>query len=83
MKTILSEIEAERIRQKEVWKNYSVKNLIEYLPVLVEEVGEVSKEIHDNFYLGKHLDDCRTELIQVAAVCVGMIEKLEGMNGVS
>ena len=77
IENVFTDIKMERIWQKDKWRDYPIKSMAEYLPVLIEEVGEVATEIYDNIYLDKSLNDCKTELIQVAAVCIGMIEKAE------
>ncbi len=44
-----------------------------WLPVLVEEVGEVARALNDNESLG----NLRKELIQCAAMCVAWVEALD------
>lgn len=79
MKEILEEIKQERQRQIEKW-GVQRHSPIEWCAILGEEVGEVNREALEHhftkFYEPKTLDNYRKELIQVAAVCVSMIESL-------
>jgi len=80
--TIYEEIYQERQRQLDRW-GFQNHKPIEWLSILMEEVGEVSHEALENhftdFYPPHSLDDYRKELIQVAAVCVAMIESLDNI----
>lgn len=50
----------------------------ESLTVLVEEVGEVSKELHEMITdPNKSCDDLQIELIQVAAAALGWAERVK------
>ncbi len=82
MSEIYNEIQAERKRQDEKWVEQN-HTPIEWVGILTEEVGEVSKEAVD-FHFGnnpyireQNLKNYREELIQVAAVAVQMIECLD------
>jgi NTP pyrophosphatase (non-canonical NTP hydrolase) len=81
MTDIYDEIRAERTRQDAKFGPQSHSPL-EWLPILVEEVGEVSREVcenHHSWYYGKRdHENYRNELIHVAAVCVHMIECIDG-----
>lgn len=73
------EISSERARQDAKFGIQSHKP-IEWLTILVEEVGEVSKEICENhfpIYNYKDWTNYRTELIQVAAVVKHMLENFD------
>jgi len=78
--TVYDEIRQERERQVNKWGVQNHKP-IEYLSILMEEVGEVAREALENhftdFYPPHTLDNYRKELIQVAAVAVAMIESLD------
>lgn len=88
MDDIFEKIKNERLRQDRKFgeQNHSPEN---WLAVLVEEVGEVSKEICEMRYskestdesyksmLHFHEDNYITELIQCAAVCVAMVESFK------
>ena len=78
--TVYDEIQQERERQVNKWGVQNHKP-IEYLSILMEEVGEVAREALENhftdFYPPHTLDNYRKELIQVAAVAVAMIESLD------
>lgn len=81
MKKILLEIEAERSRQDAKWGQQNHKP-IEWMPILMEEVGEASKaavDAHWNNNGDAYLDllAYREELVQVAAVAVAMIESID------
>ena len=79
---VIESIKQERQSQVQKWgvQNHSP---LEWLSILGEEFGEVSKAIceahfHDRFYPnGETWDDVKRELVQVAAVCVAMIESME------
>lgn len=91
MEHILEEIRQERERQNEKWGEQN-HNLVEWMAILTEEHGEAGKEALE-FHFGaqefspsldetkkafkEKLDAYRTELIQVAAVAVSMIESVE------
>lgn len=76
-KLIFQQIESERIRQNEKWGEQNHKP-IEWIGILTEEVGEVAKEATEyHFGTVGDLSNYRTELIQVAAVAVSMIECLD------
>lgn len=82
MHTIWADICAERARQRELWDRdhdfgYGDCSSLEVpLPVkvtvLLEEVGEVARAI-----LEQKPEDLRSELVQVAAVAVAMIEAVD------
>lgn len=91
MKKIIEEIVAERARQNKKFGQQN-HNLPEWMAILMEEVGEASREAVDwHFqYPPKHqtstpfeaiqknrLKNYRKELIQVAAVAVSMVEALD------
>ena len=73
---IFDEINAERQRQINVWGEQNHNNY-KYLAILVEEVGELAQSIlHDEF--GGHASGtAKNELIQVAAVAVQWLERME------
>ena len=91
MDKIFNQIKQERARQHDKWGEQN-HNLVEWMAILIEEVGEVSKEAADfHFENGKEqlndsifkavqqgrLVNYRKELIQVAAVATQMIESLD------
>jgi len=87
---VVKDVEAERIRQNNKWGEQH-HHPIEWLAILMEEVGEASKEIVDWNFGNKSDDgtkfdktiqdlriaDYRTEMVQVAAVAIQMIEDLD------
>lgn len=97
MTTILSEVQKERQRQNEKW-GIQDHNAVEWVAILTEEVGEVSKEAVDFHFAngdknvkdtpseslqGERLMAYRKECIQVAAVAVQMVESLDRQtNGI-
>ncbi|MGG8495946.1 hypothetical protein ACQY1Q_05995 [Tenacibaculum sp. TC6] len=91
MEHILQEIREERSRQNEKWGEQN-HNLVEWMAILTEEHGEVGKEAVELHFgaqqfnpsleenkeaFKERLEAYRTELIQVAAVAVSMIESVE------
>lgn len=92
MLKILNEIAAERKRQDAKWGEQNW-NPVEWVAILGEEFGEVSKEALEYYFNKKmgtvpdqpkdvqfqqeRLQDYRKELIQVAAVALAMIQSLE------
>lgn len=72
---VLREVAAERDRQNRLWNREPGRWLLSdeaKLVVLVEEVGEVARAIHDR----EGNDRLREELIQIAAVCTAWAETL-------
>lgn len=79
---IIWAIDTERVRQREKWSgphawgegDCSSSDVPESVKVLVltEEVGEVARAVLDH----APVDQLRTELTQVAAVCVAWLEAL-------
>lgn len=47
------------------------------LAIMQEEAGEVTKAVLHFHYEGGKLDDIRKELIQTAAMCMRMLEKID------
>ena len=91
MESILKEVQNERLRQNEKWGEQN-RNVVEWVAILTEEVGEVAKEAVDfhfangdvdvNLRAGESLqrqriENYRKECIQVAAVAVQMVESLD------
>ena len=80
---ILNYVLTERIAQDQKWgvQNHSPAD---WITILVEEVGEASKEALE-FKFGpspaESLKRYKTELIQVAAVAVAMVECLDRNSG--
>ncbi len=77
---VLAQVAQERQRQIDKWGPQN-HHPIEWLAILMEEVGEASKEgleAHfDKFYVNGSYERMKHELIQVAAVAVAMIECLD------
>lgn len=74
---ILREIEAERIRQNELWGGVALLTPYQFLAVTTEELGEAAQAaLHDEFG-GDHAGTLRTELVQLAAVVVQWIERID------
>lgn len=70
---ILNLILDEIIRQDEKWGKDRILNNLEWLSILAEEFGEVSKEVvelNTNLNTSNKNDNLKNELIQVAAVCI-------------
>ena len=73
MMKVLHEIRDERFDQDKKWgeQNHSPAD---WLMIIGEEIGEVNKAALEAKFGKETLDNYRTELIQVAAVAVAMIE---------
>ena len=84
---LFSEIAEERLRQERKWGQQN-HTPMHWVPILVEEVGEVAKTALETHFQNeypqyqKHTDyaEFRKELIQVAAVAVAMIESHDRNN---
>lgn len=68
---ILNLIKKERERQDKKW-GIQNHNIFKWLAILGEEVGEVNKSALENNY-----QEVISELVQIGAVAVAMIESLE------
>tara|TARA_B100000963_G_C22631607_1_gene675196 strand:+ start:3058 stop:3288 length:231 start_codon:yes stop_codon:yes gene_type:complete len=68
---ILDLIKKERVRQDKKW-GIQNHNIFKWLAILGEEVGEVNKSALENNYR-----EVISELVQIGAVTVAMIESLE------
>ena len=80
---ILISVQHERLRQEQLkaagkFTKTCADNMpnAERLVVLAEEFGEVAREVCESLE-GKPTPNLRTELIQVAAVCVAWVEGLD------
>ncbi|HUH35119.1 MAG TPA: hypothetical protein VL022_04735 [Moheibacter sp.] len=82
MKRAIEDVVAERQRQQELWGDQT-HSMSQWLAILVEEVGEVAKEVNefnfedDRIKQIERLRNYRMELVQVAAVAMQMIEKVD------
>lgn len=77
---IYDEVDAERLRQDAKWGEQRYAP-IDWLPILMEEVGEVAREVCENHfpvYRKKDWTNYRKELIQVMAVVKHMVENFDG-----
>ena len=76
MKTVLLDVEQERITQIGRWGKQQ-HSLAEWYLILAEEVGEVAKAIqeHDGSY-----NEIYDELVQVAAVSIQICEAIKDME---
>ncbi|WP_110513772.1 MazG-like family protein [Herpetosiphon llansteffanensis] len=73
---ILAAIAAERQSQDSKWGEQN-HHLIEWLSILMEEVGEVAQAINEYHWRDASMANIRKELIQVAAVAVSALESIE------
>jgi hypothetical protein len=80
---VLSEVLIERVRQESMWGQQNHSPLI-WLGILAEEFGEAAREANDihfkntkKYSIAELEQRYRTELIQVAAVAVAMVESLD------
>lgn len=76
MSDVYAEIRAERTRQDSEWGD-QVHGSFVYATVLAEECGEVARAIHDARFAGGSIAAIRSELIQVAAVAVQIVERID------
>ena len=91
MEEILKEVKNERLRQNEKWGEQN-RNVVEWVAILTEEVGEVAKEAVNYYFANgdvdvnlrageslqrQRIENYRKECIQVAAVVVQMVESLD------
>ena len=77
-KDVVSEVIAEKDRQKELWGEQNHNPHI-YMGILVEEVGEAAQALNEFYFKGepKELAHHREELVQVAAVAISAIECID------
>lgn len=73
---VLRLINIERERQEALYGPQDNRTNLEWLAILSEEFGEVSKEVNDIYFKNKDTDDYCIELVQLAAVCVAVLEKI-------
>lgn len=74
LKHVLLEVLKERMRQEEKWgeQDHSPEK---WITILMEEVGEFSKEVLENTHRASlPNDNLRAELVQIAAVALAMLE---------
>lgn len=75
-KDIVAAVLAERERQEQKWGEQN-HDPFTYLTILCEEVGECSNAALETRFGNANIDDLRTELIQVAAVAMAIVECLD------
>ena len=68
---VIDKVIEERNRQDEKW-GYPQHNYFEWFAILVEEVGEIAKELNG----GDDIENLKTEITQVAAVAIAMLEAI-------
>ena len=85
IQTVLAEIIAERERQIAKWGEGQALTPMEYLAIIGEEYGEVCRAVHDAYFAAQYpqinatpgdYSQYKTELIQLATVCVAAIQSL-------
>lgn len=82
LESVILDMIAEVNNQRQKWGEQNHDPSF-YLNILMEEVGEASKEIVDATFaegadnIQKHLTQYRTEMVQVAAVAISMIESYD------
>lgn len=78
MDEIFELIRLERKRQDDKWNNNSSNHHpLERNSILLEEIGEVAKEVNQYTFDNKSPDDMKKELVQVAAVVVAWLENVK------
>lgn len=73
---IFTEVMNERTRQNEKFGPQD-HNLYKWIAILLEEVGEASQAILKTEFEGGNIEAVEAELIQVAAVSVYMLERID------
>lgn len=73
---IFEKIRLERERQDRKWNTPQPNTLPEWMSILGEEYGEVCTEVNRCHFGRQVREGLETELIQVAAVCVAMLENM-------
>lgn len=73
---IFEQIRLERERQDRKWGTPQPNTLPEWAAILGEEYGEACQEILRVHFGGVDHSNLETEVIQVAAVCVALLENL-------
>lgn len=80
---VLNDIAAERLRQNEKWGRQHHRAAF-WMSILMEEVGEASKEINDCYDFDYNdpdiqdiVDAFRTEVLQCAAVAAAIVEDID------
>ena len=74
---ILREIDAERVRQNAKWGGVQDLTPYQYLAVATEELGEAAQAALQDEFGGEHAGTLRTELVQLAAVIVQWLERID------
>lgn len=69
-------IRRERDRQDAKWGFPQDHTVVEWMSILGEEYGEACQEANRVHFGKKDYDDLRAELVQVAAVCVAILEEI-------
>ena len=73
----MCDVSDERERQNEKWGGVQDLTSYQYLAVATEDLGEVAQAaLHDEFG-GSHAGTLRAELVQLAAVVVQWIERID------
>lgn len=68
----------ERMRQKTKWgTNELVHSPMEWLSILMEEVGEFAKEANGLCFSKGSMSNLRREAVQVAAVALAIVESID------
>ncbi len=75
--SVYDEVKAERRKQDAQWGHLVCSPFV-YATVLAEECGEVARAVHDIRFAKGSRADLRAELIQVAAVAVQIVERIDG-----
>ena len=79
-KTILAFVQDERDRQQKKW-GIQTHSIPEWMTILGEEYGEACKAGLETEYREQSLEHLETELIQVMAVALAMLEGIRIQRG--
>lgn len=79
MQKIFNKIQAECDKQDSKWGTDRKLHPLQWVSILSEEVGEVSKEINDDGFRTENifLENYEKELVQVAAVTCQMLKNIK------
>lgn len=75
LEDFLDKVSKELQKQDEKWGSQREKHPLEWQSILLEEVGEVAKEMNDNSFNATLPNTYEDELIQVAACAFRMYEQ--------
>ncbi len=70
------DVTKEQMRQVDLWGTQDHDDEW-YLPIMIEEVGEIAKAMVEHRFQGASIDDIRKELVEAVAVGMSWIECID------